>query len=70
MLAPSQSSFRIPYEILLNKNNFYTSPPKRSTALSQYYAITAPEKSASSKPKRKNIKVPLFPPKSQEALEA
>ena len=70
MLAPSKSLFRIPPEISLNNNNFYTGPPKKLTASSQHHAITAPKKSASSTPKRRSRGVPLFPPRSEEALEA
>jgi len=69
-LAPSQSSFRIPPEISLDNNNFYTGPPRKSTASSQRYAIIALRKSVSSKPERRSRGVPLFPLKSQEVLEA
>lgn len=66
-LAPSQFSFRIPLEISLESEDFYTGPPRESTASSQHYTITAPEKSASSKPERRSRGVPIFPPRNNPA---
>jgi len=39
-LAPSRSLFRIPPEISLNNNNFYTSPPRKSTAFKESASST------------------------------
>ncbi len=50
ILALSQSSFYIPFEISLNNNTFYTSPPRKSIALPQHYTITVSEKGVSSTP--------------------
>ena len=65
----SSQPLRFHSEISLDNINFYTAPPEKPRA-SQHHAITAPEKSTSSKPERRNRGVPLFPPKSQEALKA
>lgn len=66
-LAPSQFSFCIPPEISLESEDFYTGLPRESTASSQHYTITAPEKSASSKPERRSRGVPIFPPRNNPA---
>ena len=49
-LAPSQSLFRIPPKISLNNNNFYTSPPRKSTASLRYYIVIASKEGTSSVP--------------------
>lgn len=41
----------VPPEISLDRNNFYTGPPKKPMASSGHRAITAPEKRPSSKSK-------------------
>ena len=58
-LAPSQFSFE--------SEDFYTSPPRESTASSQHYTITVPEKSENSKPERRSREVPIFPPRNNPA---